>query len=302
MTVRRVFQCARFELFDTLRSRRALVLVILYLVVSLLTMAGTITVLGKMEGQLSETLGIEKVEGKSGIVSVTLWKSKPFQRLVRHAVDNPLVYYDIVGRHPAELIYGWLVFLFVPLMTVLFTSGRAAGDLHSGAVRYMLTRVTRLEWTLGKYLGNAVLLLAGLLVGAVAAWCVAAWKLSGMDIPALLPVMVGWSLRAWLLALAWLGLALGVSHCFRTPAKADGLALVAMFVCSVIPTVLGFLAARDGWVGKLTVLMHLFPSAAEDALWRASSLSVALAGLWLLALGLLYLSVGHWVFVRRDVR
>ena len=302
MTLRRVLQCARFELFDALRSRRALVLVILYLIVSLLTMAGTISALGKMESQLAETLGIEQVEGKSGIVSVTLWKSKPFQRIVRHAIRNSPVYDDLVGRHPAELLYAWLVFLFVPLLTVLFTSNRAAEDVRSGAVRYMLTRVTRLEWTLGKYLGNALLVLAGLLVGAVAAWCVAAWKLSGADIPALLPAMLGWSFRAWLLALAWLGLALGVSHGFRTPAKADGLALVALFAFSVTPKAIEFFAARNAVSGKLSVLVNLFPSAVEDALWRASFAPVAAAGVWLLALGLLYLSVGHGCFARRDVR
>ena len=302
MTLRRVCQCACFELFDAMRSRRALVLVVLYLIVSLLTMGGTITMLGKMEDQLAETLRIERVEGKSGVVSATLWKSKPFQRLVRHAVGSELVYNDIAGRHPAELLYAWLVFLVVPLLTVLFSANRAAGDVRSGAVRYMLTRVTRLEWTLGKYFGNAVLVLAGLLVGAVAAWCVAAWKLSGADIPALLPAMLGWSLKAWMLSLAWLGVALGVSHCFQTPAKADGVALVALFACSVAPKLLAFLSEKEGFVGKLAVLSPLFPSVAEDALWRASVAPVAIAGLWLLALGLLYLSAGHACFARRDVR
>ena len=302
MNVRRLVQCALFELFDAVRSRRALVLIALYLIVSLLTMGGTITALGKMENQLADTLGVEQVEGRSGLVSATLWKSKPFQRIVRHLVDDPLVYDDIVGRHPAELLYAWLVFLFVPLMTVLFTSNRVAGDVRSGAVRYMLTRVTRLEWSLGKYLGNAVLVLSGLLVGAVGAWLVAAWKLSGADIPSLLPAMVGWSLKAWILSLAWIGVSLGVSHLFKTPAKADGLALVALFACSVTPNVLSLLAHSDGVWSKLLFLTCLFPSGAEDALWRASFTPVALAAVWLLALGLCFLSLGHALFARRDVR
>lgn len=302
MNLRRLLQSALFELFDAVRSRRALVLIILYLIVSLLTMGGTITALGKMEDQLADTLGIEQVEGKSGLVSATLWKSKPFQRLARHVVDDSLIYDDIVGRHPAELLYAWLVFLFVPLMTVLFTSNRVAGDVRSGAVRYMLTRVTRLEWSLGKYLGNAVLILAGLLVGAVAAWGVAAWKLSGADIPALLPAMVGWSLKAWILSLAWLGMALGVSHLFKTPGKADGVALMMLFVFSVASGVLGLISKFEGFAAKLSFLTSLFPSGVEDALWRASFAPVALASLWLITLGLFYLSLGYARFARRDVR
>lgn len=302
MSLRRLLQSARFELFDALRSRRAVVLVTLYLVVSLLTMGGTIAALGKMESQLSETLGLERLDGRSGLVSMTLWKSKTFQRIVRQAVDDPLVYEDIAGRHPAELLYAWLVFLLVPALTVLCTSGRVAGDVRSGAVRFMLTRVTRLEWSLGKYVGNALLVLCGLLVGAVAAWGMAAWKLSGADLPALLPSMVGWSVKAWALSLAWLGLSLGVSHCFRTPGKADGVAILMLFAFSVAPGVLRLLVSHAGLPGSLEVLASLFPSTNESALWRASFVSVGLAGVWLLALGLCYLSVGHALFVRRDVR
>lgn len=302
MSFRRLLQSALFELFDAVRSRRAIVLVILYLALSLLTMGGTITALGKMEDQLADTLGIEKVEGRSGIVSATLWKSKSFQRIVRHTVENTLVYDDIAGRHPAELLYGWIVFFFVPLLTVLFASNRVAGDVRSGAVRYMLTRVTRLEWSLGKYLGNAVLILAGLLVGAVGAWLVAAWKLSGADIPALLPAMLGWSFRAWALSLAWLGLALGVSHLFHSPGKADGLAMVLLLVWSAVPGLLGLVARFTEWGDRLLVLRDLFPAAVEGGLWRTSLAPVATSAVWLLALGLLYLSVGMAVFARRDVR
>jgi len=302
MSLRRLFQSALFELFDAVRSRRAMVLVALYLILSLLTMGGTITALGKLEDQLSDTLGVERVEGKSGLVSATLWKSKPFQRIVRHSVDNALVYNDIVGRHPAELLYGWLVFLFVPLMTVLFSSNRVACDIRSGAVRYMLTRVTRLEWSLGKYLGNAALILAGLLVGAVGAWLVAAWKLSGADIPALLPAMLGWSVKAWMLSLAWLGLALGVSHFFHSPGKADGLALFLLSVWAVVPGLLKLVAGFADRCAWLLVLRDFFPSAVEDGLWRTSFVPVATSAAWLLALGLLYLSVGIAVFARRDVR
>ena len=76
MNWRRIWQSAVFELFSALRSRRAIVVVVLYLVVSLLCMGGSITLLGKMEEQLSQVLQVEKVEGKkSGVVSAALWKS-----------------------------------------------------------------------------------------------------------------------------------------------------------------------------------------------------------------------------------
>ena len=297
----RIICVALFELAAAVRTRRAIVLVALYLAWSLLGMSGAITALGKMEDRLAEILQVEKVEGKSGVVSAALWKSKPFQQLVRSVVGDSLVYDDIVGKHPAELIYAWIVFLAVPLLTVLVATRRVAEEVKSGAAKYMLLRVTRLEWTLGKYLGIALLMLVGLLIGAVAAWIVAAFRLSGADIPALLPAMIVWSVKAWFLSLAWLGLALGVSHLFKSGAKADAVAILLMIAFSVVPAILkGFGSAWLG--GKLLVLVRLFPSSVDAALWRSSFLPVAASATWLVMLGLLYLSVGHAVFARRDVR
>ena len=297
----RTIRVALFELAAAVRTRRAIVLVALYLAASLLGMSGAITALGKMEDRLAEILQVEKVEGKSGVVSAALWKSKPFQQLVRSAVGDSLIYDDIMGKHPAELIYAWIVFLAVPLLTVLVATRRVAEEVKSGAAKYMLLRVTRLEWTLGKYLGIALLMLVGLLIGAVAAWIVAAFRLSGADIPALLPAMIVWSVKAWFLSLAWLGLALGVSHLFKSGAKADAVAILLMIAFSVVPAILN--AFGSAWLGgKLLVLVRLFPSSVDDALWRSSFMPVAASAAWLVMLGLLYLSIGHAVFARRDVR
>ena len=299
--MRKVLEMARFELAASLRTKRAIALVAIYLVTSLFGMSGAITALGKMEEQLATILQVETVEGKSGVVSAALWKSKPFQNLARGVVGDSLVYDDIVGKHPAELIYAWIVFLAVPFLSVLASCRRVADDVRSGAAKYVLMRITRLQWTLGKYLGQAFLILAGLLVGAFGAWCVAAFRLSGADIPALLPAMLLWSVMAWFLSLAWLGVALGISHVSGTGAKAQMFSIGALVAFSIAPYVVKLYA--DTAVGaKLQVLKMLFPSVMEDSLWRASFAPVADAALWLAFIGLSWLSLGHLVFVRRDVR
>jgi len=297
MSWRRIWQSAVFELFSAMRSRRAIVVAVLYLVVSLLCMGGSITLLGKMEDQLSQVLQVEKAEGtKSGVVSAALWKSKPFQKLVRGALKDSLVYDDICGKHPAELIYAWFVLLLVPPLTLMLSANRAASEIGSGSVLYMITRVTRLEWTLGKYLGSALLIMVGLLIGAGGAWAVAFFKLAGADVAALFPSMLGWSLKAWALSLSWLGLALGISHFFKSGAKADGVAWVMLLVFAAVPDWLRWFG------GRYAFLAVLFPSTVEKSLWRSSFAPVATATVWLLMLGLCYLSAGYAYFSRRDAR
>jgi len=297
MRLRLVWQSGLFELFDSLRSRRALVVLVIYLAASLLGMNGTISALGKIESQLAGVLAVETpADGRSGVISKTLWQSDHFKRMVRRSVGNSLVYDDICGKHPAELLYAWLAFMFVPLFTILVASNRIADDVRSGAVRYMLTRVTRLEWTLGKFFGNALLLAAGILLGSVAAWCVAAFRLAGADIVMLFPGMLAWGLKAWAYSLAWLGLALGVSHIARSGTRATSIGVFALVAWSAASASLAHFGER------FSVLARLFPSSVENMLWRSSFAPVACGTAWLLLLGLLYLSFGYSLFSRRDVR
>ena len=295
MNIRRFCQVAVFEWFDAIRSRRAIVILVLYLAAALLGMNGAITVLGKIEAQLVVVLQLP-ADSSRGVVSTTLWKSKRFQRFIRSAAGDSLVYDDLCGRHPAELLSAWFAFLFVPLLTVLVAGGRAADDLHSGSVRYMITRVTRLEWSLGKYAGMAVLLAGSLLAGAFGAWAVALVRLPGSETAALLPAMLGWSAKAWCLSLAWLGLALGISHLVRSSSKATALGICAVILWSSAPVLIGRFA--PSW----SCMARLFPGGVDDALWRTAFPPVAAAAVWLLALGLLYLSAGAAVFARRDAR
>lgn len=295
MRIGRIAEVARFELIDAVRSRRATVVFVLYLAAALLSMNGAITVLGKMETQIVEMLRLPE-DGSRGVVSTALWRSERFRKTIRSAIGDSLVYDDISGRHPAELLYAWFVFLYVPLLTVLIAGNRAADELRSGSVRYMITRVTRPEWSLGKYCGLAVLLLGALTAGGAAAWATAAFRLSGADVPALFPAMLGWGVKAWFGSLAWLGLALGISHLVRSGSKATAVGIVAMVVWSAAPKLI------ETFIPSAAGLARLFPGGVDRSLWRSSFEPVASAALWLAALGLLYLTAGAAVFLRRDAR
>ena len=89
----KIWQIAVAECAGAVRSRRALVTILLYLVLSVLAMNGTISALGRMEKELVTALRLPE-SGKTGIVSATIWKSAPFRRMVRQGVGDE-VFEDI---------------------------------------------------------------------------------------------------------------------------------------------------------------------------------------------------------------
>ena len=124
-SARRVWLAAMAEWRGAIRSRRALVLLVLYLASAVLCMYGTISILGKMEIELASILQLPD-GGQTGVVSETLWKSEPFRRLVRAVVRDSLVFEDLLSHHPVDLLYAWFAFLFAPMLVVLVSGGRVA--------------------------------------------------------------------------------------------------------------------------------------------------------------------------------
>lgn len=292
----RIFHVALAEWAGAVRSRRALVLLLLYLVAAVMCMYGTISIFSKMETELAQVLQLPEAE-QTGVVSKTLWTSKPFRKMTRAVIRNDLVFRDIEGRHPIELVYAWFVFLCAPLLVVLVAGNRVADDLRSGAVRYAIVRCTRTEWSVGKYVGQALMLVCALAASAVGAWIVALCRLS--DAGALLPAMFDWGARAWIYSLAWLGVALGISHLTRTGSRATALGIFAVAALTALPMILSWTGTRFDlpWLVNFDLVS---PVTSKILLWRQDVAPLAEASFRLVLLGIFYLALGNAVFRRRD--
>lgn len=296
----RIVRVAVTEWNLAVRSRRALVVTLLFLAVSGGLMYMMISSFAALEQTLVETLNLPG-GGETGSVSMTLWKSKPFVRMVEHFAGSSLVFADIRGRHPILLAYAMLVFQCVPLLTLLVAAPRVADDLRSGAARYWFVRVTRAEWSLGKYLGEALMMATAMLAGALAAWGVVLFRLPAADGVPMLAGIFDWTLRAWGYSLAWLGLFLGLSHIVRSGGKATALGVLALLGAAAWGLMLKNVAEGVdclSWASHLDVFV---PGSAWALLWRRSPAVLLQGVVHLLALAFLYLGLGAAFFRGRDV-
>ena len=296
----RVWRVAVMEWSVAVRSRRALVMMLLFTAVAVGVMYVTISSFVAVEQQLVESLGLPESE-TPGAALMALWKSKPFVRFMEHVSQGSLRFADIRGRHPLLLVYAFFIFWGAPLLTLLVSASRVADDVRSGAARYWLVRVSRTEWSLGKFFGEALMIVTAMLIGGLVAWGVLMWRLPVAAAAPLLTDVLDWSARAGVYAFAWLGVFMGLSHIVKSGGKATALGILAMLGAAAWPVALRNLVSACELPETIRHLDALVPQSAWTLLWRRSPAVFFQGAVHLAALAFFYLALGSAVFSRRDV-
>jgi hypothetical protein len=289
---------AGYEFLDAIRSRRAIVLLLLYFAGALLACNGYVKFIQSIEQQVLESLAVSPGEGVGGVTE-TLWETSLFRRTVTRLVGDEVLAEHLVNTPPIALFYGWLSFTFAPMLMMLIACTRVAEDVGSGAARFVLFRTSLLSWCLGKYAGQALVLVPALLLSAVGAWVVGYARLATFaGGPAAVGLLV-YSGKVFIYTLCYLGLALGVSQLTRSSTLATVFGFLGLVGLSVLAAVAGH-CAGEGWGQLWYVVRWLTPQGHRLDLWWPDAAHAVPAAVLLLALGMMYLLPGYVVMKRRD--
>ena len=291
---------SRQELADAIRSRRAAVILILYLAGSLLACNGFVTVLHKLEVQLADMLKIS-AGASPGVVMGALWENHEFQRMVRHLVGDAEVARQLLSVPPLALVYGWLAFTFTPILVMLSASGRIAEETASNSVRFVIVRSSRMAWVLGKFTGQALLLILALLLSAVGAWCIGRFRLTGFAQGPAAAAMMIYAAKAWIYSLVFVGLALGLSQLTRRPYLSMALGFLTWLGTTFLALAAGHYLKQDGGSPAWELLRQMLPQGHRLDLWRTDAPHLVVAILFLTSLAFVYLFAGFAWFRRRDL-
>jgi len=287
------------ELADSIRSRRAIVLLVLYFAGA---MAGTwifIKVLHAIENQLETVAGIAATKQAGGTTSV-LWKNKEFREIITHLTGDKETANQLLNSPPLGLFFGWLSFTFAPVLVMLMSAGRVSEEIWSGSVRFVAFRTSRFAWCLGKYWGQAMQLLAALLLSAAGAWLIGWWRLALFEpLPNALAVSI-FAVKAWIYALAYLGLAIGISQVIASPNLATGIGFFALVAVSILSAVAHHWVG-PGWARLWDLASLLTPGGHQMDLWLPNLAHVVPAAVFVVTLGFAYMLAGFISFSRRDL-
>src|SRR5690606_14048518 len=258
---------AAFDLGESLRSRRVIIFLFLYVAGAVASTIVFTEVLQTIEEQLAEQLLVARTD-TPGSLTQAIMESPELHRVLAGLIRDRELASALVRIPPIALLYGWVALTFGPIFVVLTSSDTIASEVATGSVRFALFRTHRAAWALGKLLGQAALLAVGIALGAVAAWITGWIRLSSfapLDTALWLARYAGTS---YCFAFAHLGLALGVSQLTRSVPWSRALGLFAI----------AFVFGVHGWLGRDSVreaapvtidsLRMLFPAAHRLDLWR----------------------------------
>ncbi len=290
---------ARFDLGESVRSRRAIVLLLLYAAGSVAAAALFIEVLREIENAVAEKLSVAATEAP-GAMTGALLQSEELLQVLSNLIGDAALARELLTVPPLALFYGWVAFLLVPVLVILTSAESIAAELGSGSCRFALTRTDRASWAVGKLVGQSALLALGISVGAVGVWAVGLARLSSFDAVGTALWLLRLSARAWVHGFAWLGLCLGISQLTRSVHWARGLSLI-VFIGGVVLGNLLQSPLADAYIPVIgPTLATLYPGSHRLDLWRPDLFDRLPAIVFLLSFGGASFTLGHQAFARRD--
>jgi len=298
--LKNIVTVARNKLVDSVRSRRALIVFLLYVAGAILLVYWFINILSSLEGELANVLKVQTSPSASGTVADTLWKSNVIREMVTHVVRDREVAKEVITMPLMAVYYAGIAFAFTPLLVILITSGRIAEEVSSGSARFVLFRVSRAAWCMGKFFGQALMVMFALMLSAIAAWCVAGIKMPVMTDLSAMRWMILYAFRVWIYSFAFIGLATGVSLVAKSANQAVAFAFGLWIFLFVIYAAAGFHLAREPSVMWETILT-LTPHGHRLDMWRNDPAHLIPAMLFFPAQGLTFVFAGYAFFSRKDL-
>lgn len=287
---------ASFEVVEAVRSRLIVVLVLLYGGGAALGSTIFLKILAAAESTARTALS-QQMRIDPSLLPQDLVREQAMPWLAG-LIEDEATRKLLLEMDPLSIFFGFATLKSVSLLVLLMAAASIASDVSSGAARFILVRCDRLAWTLGKTMGQAVLLAGCLLVAAVASAAAGAVIEEQLSAGRLV-WMLRTAFRTWIDGLAYLGIFAGVSMLSRTAMRARAGAVFAWFFCAV-----GHGILMANWWGEGEPIARAaawaLPGHHDGGLW-SGHLSVYLGSVaMLLLIGSGAFTIGYRVFDRRD--
>lgn len=286
---------AQFELRDSLRSKRVVLICLCFLGLSAIGSHFFIQFIRSAEQAAAEQLALS-TGMPPGSIDTALIREQAMQLIVQ-AFPNQDLQAQLLEMQPLSIFFSMLSIWLISLLTLLLCAGGHTAEIQSGTLRFSLPRISRSSWAWGKVFGQALLLGLGLLMSAIGCVIIGALELPNFSLKDVTDLMSG-AARSWYYGLTFLSAFSGISLIVRTPTAAR----VSSLIFGAFLAVAHFsLTTFEGLkTGPLGFLRYALPSEYQEGLWLfpQGAFFVSLFALALISIVLFTFSL--LIFSRRD--
>lgn len=284
--VRDAVLVAGFDLRESLRTRRAVVLVLLYLLIACAASGIYVQIVREVTSRM-DAFGMQ-----AELAETAALQDEGYRMLLLFFAGGDGVLADHLATYPVMvLIFAWTSLAFLPWFIALTSYDQIAGDLHQRTIRYAALRTTRGAYVSGKLLGQAALLAGVAGLGMLPVFVIGAIYLPDFDALATIVALLStWPITV-VCALGFLGVVSLGSQLCRTPGAARAAALGLLLLIWMLSLQSGAWA----WLGVLS------PWYWKPGLFQPGVLDRLIAALGCLGLCAGYTGLGFLRFRRRDL-
>jgi len=317
---RDIYLTASFELREMMRSRRALVIMALYLTVAAFASYQFVEILIRTQNFTRtpprwqrEVRGPVAQPGARanpvapvaraapGLTQGAFFaRGSPFRDVLGGMVTEPATM-DFLTAKPLIALYFMLISLLsAPFLIMITASEPIAQEQQTRGVRFVVLRTGRVEYVTGKALGQGLLIALVVLMSAAVCMTVAEWKLVDFEFtPTARAMLLFWP-RVVAFCVPFVGLAMLCSMNSSSTMAARGISLMGMLGLWLVHELADFYSDTS-LAGFFDKLDHFDPYYYQMRLWEPSYATVGPAMGILVGLGALYMVIGLAFYLRRDL-
>ena len=293
-----IWYTAIFELQVSLRSRRFLVVIALFVIASVFSSLIFVRIIEVAEHNLAEQLMVSKTE-KVGLMIDKIKENKTFRHTIGQFIGNQHIVTDVLKMPLMVINYTWFVLTCIPFAIAYVCSETFVREVYSGSIRFVLFRTDLFDWVVGKTLGQMFLVFVALLCSMVAMLIVGSMHLYHFSIVENFFWMLRMSFKIVFYVYAFLGFSLMISMMFRNVGTARACSLIFLAILLILDPFLSYILIEK-YPTLSRTLVQLLPSHHQQMLWDPNILHHSIAQLILFCIGTVYLFVGYHIFRRRE--
>ena len=124
------------EFRDSLRSKRAIVVLLVYLGGSILMCNGFISLLSELEESLLANLRVAPTDA-TGSVTQTLWKTPLLKDALTKLAGDPHLVAHLTRKEPLSVYFFWMTSIFAPVILMMISPTRVSDEMSTGSARFV---------------------------------------------------------------------------------------------------------------------------------------------------------------------